>query len=51
MFVNKESTSKLVMSKLGWDWQISSEKWNESMTVYSLAVESVKNCSKDFADM
>ena len=28
-------------------WEIYFEKWNESMAVYSLAVEGVKNCSNN----
>ena len=44
----KESTSRLAMCKLESYWQISSAKWNESMAVYSLANESVKNFSKNF---
>ena len=47
MFVNKEATSRLAMCKLESCWQISSGKWNESVTVYSLVVESVKNFSKN----
>ena len=45
-----ESTSRLVMYKLGSCWIISSAKWNE-YTVYSLAVEGVKNCSKKIANL
>ena len=30
-------------------WQISFANWNESMKVYSLAAEGVKNCNKDFS--
>ena len=33
ILVNKESTSRLAMCKLESSWQISSAKWNESMTV------------------
>ena len=51
IFVNKESTSRLVMCKSESCWQISSAKWNESMTVYWLAVEGVKNFSKNFANL
>ena len=51
IFVNKESTSRLAMCKLGSCWQISSAKWNESVAVYSLSVEGVKNCSEDFANL
>ena len=41
-FANKESASRLAICKLGSCWQISFAMWNESMTVYSLAVESVQ---------
>ena len=51
IFANKESTSRLAMCKLGSCWQTSSAKWNESMTVYSLAVEGVKNFSENFANL
>ena len=49
IFVNKESTSRLVMCKLEFCWQISSAKCNESMTVHSLTVKGVENFSKNFA--
>ena len=48
ILVNKESKSRLAMSKLESCWQISS--WNESMTVNSLT-EGVKNFSKNFANL
>ena len=51
IFVNKESTSRLAMCKLESCWQISSAKWNESMAVYSLVVEGIKNFSKNFANL
>ena len=47
ILVNKVSTSILAMCKLESCWQISSAKWNESITVNSLAVEGVKNFSKN----
>ena len=49
IFVNKESTSRLAMCKLKSCWQISSAKWNESMTLYSLVVVGVENFGKSFA--
>ena len=49
IFVNKESTSRLAMCKLKSCWQISSTKWNESMTLYSLVVVGVENFGKSFA--
>ena len=49
--VNNESTSRLAMCKLESCWQIYSAKWNESMTINSLAVEGVKNFSKNFANL
>ena len=42
IFVNKESTSRLAMCKLGYCWQISYAKWNQSATIYSLVVEGLK---------
>ena len=51
IFVNKESTAKLAIYKLASCWQISSAKWNDCDTVYSLVVEDVKNCNKKFANM
>ena len=51
ILVNKESTSRLAMCNLESCWQIYSAKWNESMTVNSLAVEGVKNFSKNFANL
>ena len=51
LFVNKESMSRLVMRKLESYWQVSSAKWHESMTVNPLAVEGVKNFSKNFANL
>ena len=50
-FANKESTSRLAMCKLESCWQISSAKWNESMTVNSLAAEGIKSFSKNFANL
>ena len=50
IFVNKEPTSRLAMCKLEFCSQIYFAKWNESMTVYSLAVEGVKDFSKNFAN-
>ena len=49
--VNNESMSRLAMCKLESCWKISSAKWNESMTVNSLAVEGVKNFSKNLANL
>ena len=51
ILVNNESTSRLAMCKLESCWKISSAKWNESMTVNSLAVEGVKNFSKNLAKL
>ena len=51
VFVNKESTPRLAMYQLWSCWQISSVKWNELITVYSLAVDGVKNFSKNFANL
>ena len=51
VLLNKESTSRLVLYKLKSCWQISSAKWNESMPVNLLAVEGVKNFSKNFANL
>ena len=48
MLVNKESTSRLGIYKLGSYLQISSAKWNESVTVYSFGV---KNGSRNFANL
>ena len=39
IFVNKELMSRLAMCKLGFCRQVPSAKWNESMTVYSLAIK------------
>ena len=38
ILVNKESMSRLVMCKFEFCWEISFAKWNESMTLNSLAV-------------
>ena len=46
ILVNKESTSRLAMCKLESCWQISSAKWNEWMTLNSLAVEGLKTSGK-----
>ena len=46
MLVNKESTSRLVIFKLGSCLQISSAKSNEYVTVYSFWVNGIKNGSK-----
>ena len=51
IFVSKELKSRPALGKLGSCWQISSAKWNESMTVYSSAVADVKNFSKNFANL
>ena len=51
IFVNKESLSRLAMCKLESWWQISSAKWNEWVTVNSLAVAGVKIFSKNFANL
>ena len=51
IFVNKKSTSRLAMCQSGLCWQIPSAKWNESIMVYSLAVEGVKKWSKNFANL
>ena len=51
ILVNNESTSRLAMCNLESCWQISSAKWNESMTANSLAVDGVKNFSKNFANL
>ena len=51
ILVNKESTSRLAIYKLEICLQISSAKGNESVTVYSLSVKSVKNGSKNFASL
>ena len=49
--VNKESTSRLAICKLGSSWQVSSVKWNEWMTVYSLNVEGVKKFNENFTNL
>ena len=46
IFVNEESMSRLAVSKLRFWQQISSAKWKESTTVYSLAVEGFQNLVK-----
>ena len=51
IFVKKEMTYRLAMCKLEFCWQFSSAKWNESMTVYSLVLEGVRNFSKIIAKM
>ena len=51
MLINKESTSRLAKNKLGSFSQISSAKWNETVTVYSFWVKGVKNGSKNFASL
>ena len=51
ILVNKEWMSRLAMCKMESCWQISSAKWNESMIVNSLAIERVKNLSKNFANL
>ena len=35
------------MYNLGCCWQITFANWNESMAVYSLAVEGVRSCYKN----
>ena len=49
--VNEESTSRIVMCTLESCWQSSSANWNESVTVNWLAVETVKNFSKNVANL
>ena len=39
IFVNKQLMSRLAMCKLGFCRQVPSAKWNETMTVYSLAIK------------
>ena len=51
IFVNKESTSRLAMCKRVPYLQFFSAKRNELMTVYSLVVKDVKNCSEPFANL
>ena len=48
---NKKSTSRLAMCKFESCRQISWSKLNESVTVNPLAVEGVKNFSKNFANL
>ena len=50
ILVNKESTPRLAIYKLESCLEISSAKWNESVTVYPLPVKGVKN-GKNFASL
>ena len=51
VLLNKESSSKLAIYKLGSWLQISSAKWNLFVTVYSFLDKSAKNGSKDFTSL
>ena len=51
ILVKKKSTSRLAIYKLGSCLQISSEKLNDSVTVYSCSVKGVKNGNKNFASL
>ena len=48
MLLNKETTSRLAIYKLASCLQISSEKWNDSVTVCLFSAEGVKSGSKRF---
>ena len=48
MLLNKETTSRLAIYKLASCLQISSEKQNDSVTMYLFSAEGVKSGSKIF---